>query len=54
MCQVSGLDFFSESRLGSSVIGLSIKSSFNLNLRQNVSTFAFNSVVFVLGTGVKF
>ena len=41
-------------RLGSSVIGLSVKNSFNLNLRQNVLTSAFNSVVFVLGTGVNF
>ena len=35
-------------------MGLSVKSSFNLNLRQNVLTSAFNSVVFVLGTGVNF
>ena len=41
-------------RLGSSVMGLSVKNSFNLNLRQNVLTSAFNSVVFVLGTGVNF
>ena len=41
-------------RFGSSVMGLSVKNSFNLNLRQNVLTSAFNSVVFVLGTGVNF
>ena len=41
-------------RLGSSVIGLSVKNSFNLNLRQNVVTSAFNLVVFFLGTGVNF
>ena len=41
-------------RLGASVMGLSVKNSFNLNLRQNVLTSAFNSVVFVLGTGVNF
>ena len=41
-------------RLGSSVMGLSVKNSFNLNLRQNVLMSAFNSVVFVLGTGVNF
>ena len=35
-------------------MGLSVKNSFNLNLRQNVLTSAFNSVVFVLGTGVNF
>ena len=35
-------------------MGLSVKNSFNLNLRQNVLMSAFNSVVFVLGTGVNF
>ena len=34
--------------------GFVSKNSFNLNLRQNVLTSTFNSVVFVLGTGVNF